>query len=306
MPLSRLVNYVDGNTLTGAQLNAEFDNILNNGASLVTASPFSVTAVQGLAGSMISNIGSFQANGYHLRSTSTPCTLTATSSFSVNTRTVGPVLNGRDQAAVFDSTEVHFYAITTGGMSTKAGGIVSSNPPPTGPTLPAGYTAWAYLASAKYSTGSSSVGGLTFPASDGYQVVGAKVYPVNPYAGLVTGTMGYSLSGATAIGLTSAVPSVATDLTLHVYNYRVQAGSAGSSILAAIAFTLQTGITYRYIYARQSVSTALALSPSFGGEITIPVLTSQGPTCSYTHQFTNGTSAGFEADLVCFTVPNGG
>ena len=71
MTLSRLTNYVDGNVLTGAQLNNEFDNILNNGPALVSADIPAVTTVQGLRGSLVSNIGSFQANGYTLRSTST-------------------------------------------------------------------------------------------------------------------------------------------------------------------------------------------------------------------------------------------
>jgi hypothetical protein len=70
MTLSRLVNYVDGNTLTGQQLNNEFDNILNNGPSLVNLTLPALSAVQGLTGSIILNIGSFAAQGYQLISTS--------------------------------------------------------------------------------------------------------------------------------------------------------------------------------------------------------------------------------------------
>ena len=54
----------------------------------------------------------------------------------------GPAANGRDQAAVFAvSTWLHLYFIWNGTTLATLSSIVA---PPTGPTLPTGYTHWAY------------------------------------------------------------------------------------------------------------------------------------------------------------------
>jgi len=79
----------------------------------------------------------------------------ATSAFVINCQTVGPSSGGKDQAGAFQSTDVHFYAITTGAGSTAPQGICSSQPPAVGPTLPSSYSALAYLGACKYSTLSS-------------------------------------------------------------------------------------------------------------------------------------------------------
>jgi hypothetical protein len=57
----------------------------------------------------------------------------------------GPVAGGRDQAAAFAASSwVHFYFIWDG---TTLASVSSASPPPTGPTLPSGYTHWAYATS---------------------------------------------------------------------------------------------------------------------------------------------------------------
>jgi hypothetical protein len=59
-----------------------------------------------------------------------------------NISTAGPAANGRDQAGAFsNSSWVHFYWIWNG---TTLATISSATAPPTGPTLPSGYTHWAY------------------------------------------------------------------------------------------------------------------------------------------------------------------
>ncbi|WP_133717728.1 hypothetical protein [Methylocaldum gracile] len=62
-----------------------------------------------------------------------------------NISTAGPAANGRDQAGAFsNSSWVHFYWIWNG---TTLATISSATAPPTGPTLPSGYTHWAYACS---------------------------------------------------------------------------------------------------------------------------------------------------------------
>lgn len=59
----------------------------------------------------------------------------------------GPAANGRDQAGAFGTTaEVHFYFIWNGTVMATISSLVA---PPTGPTLPTGYTHWAYALSVR-------------------------------------------------------------------------------------------------------------------------------------------------------------
>lgn len=74
-------------------------------------------------------------------------TRTNVGTLSCNINTAGPAANGRDQAAAFSaSSTVHFYFIWNPATSTIAT-IASLVAPPVGPTLPTGYTHWAYALS---------------------------------------------------------------------------------------------------------------------------------------------------------------
>lgn len=81
-------------------------------------------------------------------------TIPAVTRFGVSTITndiglAGPAVNGRDVAGAFGATaEVHFYFIWNG---TTMATVSSTVAPPTGPTLPTGYTHWAYAFSVKLS-----------------------------------------------------------------------------------------------------------------------------------------------------------
>src|SRR5215475_2453120 len=79
----------------------------------------------------------------------------ATSAFVINCQNAGPTSGGKDQAGAFQSTDVYWYAITTGAGSTAPQGIASSQPPSVGPTLPSSYSMLVYLGVSKYSTLSS-------------------------------------------------------------------------------------------------------------------------------------------------------
>ena len=151
------------NTASGQVKYDDGSNIVSiaqiGGTSTVVGSA-SGSYVRGLSGSLSTNLGVFSANQYLLQTTNATAAflLQSTDAFTVNTRTVGPAANGRDQVAAFASTDVHWYAISTGSQSTAIAGLVSSNPPSAGPTnLPTSYVAWSYLGASKYSTGTSGV-----------------------------------------------------------------------------------------------------------------------------------------------------
>lgn len=64
----------------------------------------------------------------------------------VNNISLGAQPNGFDQGAINNNVWIHFYWIWNPTTATLAT-ISSHTPPPTGPTLPAGYTHWAYACS---------------------------------------------------------------------------------------------------------------------------------------------------------------
>ena len=62
---------------------------------------------------------------------------------AIDTTTAGPAAGGRDQAAAFTSgAAIHFYFIRKDDGTID--GVASEVAPTTGPTLPTGYTTWAY------------------------------------------------------------------------------------------------------------------------------------------------------------------
>jgi hypothetical protein len=301
MPLARLVNYVNGNVLTGPQLNAEFDNILNNGNSLITVSQSGASLVTGLVGSVSSNIGSFAANGYQLRSTSTIASLTATSSYSINTQTVGPIVNGRDQAAAFAGSEVHFYAITTGIGSTAVGGICSTKPPPLGPTLPTNYSAWAYLASAKY-TAASSVASIPLTAA------GSALYTQAGGFSILTGVGDTASVFTAATNLLSIyVPTISRQGIFSIDEIGGRAASTGSplSLQFNIATASSAPITHDMSVIAETGSTVAAqIFRRDGGQVRLPFSVAT-PALWYAGVINTGTSASMSVTVRGFIVPNG-
>ncbi len=291
MTLARITNFVNGNILTGPQLNNEFDNIYNNGPSLIDLAIPKTTQVMGLTGSLSASIGSFAALSYALRSTSGVCSVSATSSFSVNTQTPGPLVNGRDQAAAFGSTDVHFYAISTGGTSTVAAGIASSNPPPTGPTLPAGYTAWAYLCSAKYSTASSAVVLVSF-------VFGSRIY------GRTKVVDDGAATTFTAQSISSAVPRLASAVDFLISDTFGLSTGVGTPVEIDFEVSAQSGGTPKISQAYIVVSGSGAGPRGTNLTGTLPLIETT-PTLYYRGAITAGTVVGMDLDILAYVVPNG-
>lgn len=117
-----------------------------------------------------------------------------------NISTSGPAANGRDQSGAFDNNSwVHFYWIWNG---TTLATISSAAAPPTGPTLPSGYTHWAY-AGAVFADGSGNLKRV--------YIKGSTVYYAAQQAALSDG----QADSETAVGLTAIVPPNALSWFAH-------------------------------------------------------------------------------------------
>jgi len=183
-----------------------------------------VSRVSGLVATLSSQSGTFAADGFVMRSTASALTwsVTATSSFGASVGTAGPAAGGRDVAAAFSSTEVHWYAITTGPGSTAPACVVSSKAPPLGPVMPATYTGWTYLGGSPYSSASTTV-------SVPHRMRGAKTY-YDALAGVLS--VGHSTAEVT-LSLANAVPANATEMLIY-YDVSTTAAANGVARLRLI------------------------------------------------------------------------
>jgi hypothetical protein len=128
-----------------------------------------------------------------------------------NISTAGPAANGRDQAGAFsNSSWVHFYWIWNG---TTLATISSATAPPTGPTLPSGYTHWAYAGAVYLGSG----GTLTYT-----YIRGAVAY----YRTLQSALSNGGATSETTISLAALVPPNATNIHLFI-NARITASGGG-------------------------------------------------------------------------------
>lgn len=292
MTLARVTTWADGQTLTAAALNGEFDNIINNPNSLVTLNR-GVSRVVGLTGSLSGNTGSFAALGYQMRSTLQEYSVVASSSFSINTRTAGPIANGRDQAGAFASTSIHFYAISTGPNSTAPAGVCSSVPPTTGPTLPTGYSGWTYLCSGAYTVGTSAFtqSSLSMP------VMGPWVHLPGGIGVLTGGTA----TIYTIVDLSTAVPTMATRAKLLMTGAITSTGSDVSSVQSISALGALEDLTVRPTFTTTSTGAVTTLIDTVMGDV--PLITPQ--TIYYKNAVVAGTSPATSIRIFAYSVPNG-
>lgn len=119
--------------------------------------PVTLYGSRGLTG--VNNAGTpntkmdFAADYVHLTNASQLAVVrTSTGTITCDVGAAGPVANGRDQAGAFGAGSwIYFYFIWNGATLAT---IASATAPPTGPTLPGGYTYWCYAGS-NYFNGSS-------------------------------------------------------------------------------------------------------------------------------------------------------
>ena len=293
MSLARVKVWNPGDVLTAADLNAEFNNILNQPISLISPTTGVITfttnqtfpanqlsgglpagsRVLGLNGTLSSQSGTFTANQYLLQTTAGTGSflLNSTASFVVSIGTAGPAAGGRDVAAAFASTYIHWYAISTGLGSTALAGIVSTVPPPTGPTMPANYSAWSYLGGSAYTSASTTVLGA-------HRFKGASaLYEASP----VILTAGAATS-ETFVTVSSVVPNNAPTYIIG-FNGSMVFNSAGDG-----SGTLDLGYIAGSTYARvANILTGLGAAHNYPfavADITFPNVSSSG----FFYAFTTG------------------
>jgi hypothetical protein len=124
-----------------------------NWASLTSVPPVGVSRVQGLKGSGTGGNGltyTLSAVAVALRNSQNQIVVrSSTGNISCNAGNAGPVANGRDQFEAFPSSSmVHLYFIWNGSTLST---ICSLTGPNLGPTLPSGYTHWAYASTVSMS-----------------------------------------------------------------------------------------------------------------------------------------------------------
>ena len=200
-------------------------------------------------------------------------TRTSTGTVTNNISTAGPAANGRDQAGAFSSNSwVHFYFIWNG---TTLASVSSATAPPTGPTLPSGYTHWAYLTSVRLN-GSTQLNSMT--------TRGARQF-WNSFSGLPNLVLNAGTAGTeTAVGLTAAIPPGASSWTAFA---RLSGGASG----ATASINLYTGVTLQNVGASVNVTS--------DASITAPNVSQ-----NVFYLVTGGTGS-LTIVLTSFTIPNG-
>jgi hypothetical protein len=210
---------------------------------------------RGLRGVLSSQSGTFTADQYLMQTSngSQSWVVTATSSFSASVGTAGPAAGGRDIAAAFGSTYVHWYAISTGVGSTAPAAIVSTATPPTGPVLPTGYTGWTYLGGSIYTSASTTV------AQD-HRFVGPRAYYDSAQAEVTNG----NTTAETAVPLGNGAPGNSLE-TIHSVQTLLQPGNGQTLTLRTVS-----GSNYHV-----TSTTASAFNTLAHFQITLPYLSTQ-------------------------------
>jgi hypothetical protein len=198
----------------------------------------------------------------------------------------GPAINGRDQAGAFTASSwIHFYFIWDG---TTLATIASASAPPTGPTLPVGYTSWAYIAPVYFSAGSA----LAAVHVRGNQVsYDASQLPVNG-GGAVT---------RTAVSLAAMIPPNAETFGLSVVGIAVSANGIGQAI-AMLTLEVVSGVTAHTESIQ--VTTGASVAVSFPGSfIELPNISQN---YYYFLTVTQGSGPATYNAVTGYKIPNGG
>lgn len=206
-----------------------------------------------------------------------------------NVGTAGPIANGRDQAGAFSSSSwIHFYLIWNG---TTLATLASASAPPSGPTLPTGYTHWAYVGPDYFTSSSELV--------ETY-LRGARAYYKYRQLGLNGGTQ----TTDTAVNLASVVPPNAGNWRAELY---MTATSSGGGVWThdVILSILGGGGSNAQCQVAQNLSglaNSTIMSQRFPG-IEMPNV---GQQFYYRNVVGAGSSASATIYILGYSIPNGG
>lgn len=204
-----------------------------------------------------------------------------------NVSTAGSIANGRDQAGSFSAGSwIHFYWIWNPTTATLAT-LSSATAPPTGPTLPSGYTYWVYAGAVRFNGSSQLVKTRILGDFAFYETAQATSLAASTPA-----------TSETTISLSTLIPPNALSSALEAY-LGVTA-TAGGGVNHTIAFRVVTGSTLKTI----QVTTAVAsTTDSANGDFELPNVSQQ-----FFYLASNNTNVNSEALTVNvrgYRVPNG-
>jgi hypothetical protein len=332
--LARLVTFVPLTLIKSADVNGEFNNILNNPIALVSPTtgainfnlvahtnliPAAITAssatagqaliattsggtqfgnptgaiaqagsnVRGLIGTLTSQSATFQADQYLVQSTTGTQTfvMNSTAPFTINLGLAGPAANGRDIAAVFASTYVHYYMITTGVNSTTPAGLVSTATPPNGPVaMPTSYSAWTYLGGSVYSSASTSL-------PKDHRARGAWF----SYSSQITEVQNGNTTAETSVSLTGSIPTNALE-SKHNFATLLLPGAGNGQTLAIRAVSGSD-----FIITSTTASSVTGIVDMMG--VILPNISNQY-FYLYSSQLASAND-GLQASISAYKMPNG-
>jgi hypothetical protein len=203
----------------------------------------------------------------------------------------GPIINGRDQAGTFTvSTFARLYWIYNE-TTQELAGIVSAQPPSVGPTLPAGYTHWAYIGTVKIN-GSGNLLKM--------RLVGDTMFYLTTIGAVLTNG---NATVETTIDMSPFVPEEAS-------TYQLYTGTAittnGSGVLEFnVDWRLISGVRFKNV-GFTLVGLTGGFEQNFSGGALQAIMPNVNQEFIYITQTTLGS--GIEHNISCggFTIPNGG
>lgn len=196
-------------------------------------------------------------------------------------------VNGRDQVGAFSTSSwIHYYWIWDG---TTLATVCSASAPTTGPTLPSGYTHWAYAGPIK----NDVLGNLV-----GMYIRGANVYWTDTAFSVLNNGTATSL---TSVSLTDAIPPNA----LSFSGYAIVSGDENGSfefdtILHLSAVSAPTSSPYQF---RIGMRAGAAFTPYASYSFEIPNISQ---TLYYRMQNILTTTSNATVTINSFKIGNGG
>ena len=271
-------------TIDSSQV-ATFSNAPTSGIQ----STYSVRGLTGLNNSTTPNTQyDFSADAVVLINTNgAPIRRVNTGTITNNVSAAGAVANGRDQSGAFSAGSwIHFYFIWNG---TTLATLSSATAPPTGPTLPTGYTHWAYLGAVRFN-GSSQMTKTW--------IRGSRATIPNT---TVVGPVGFNYpSFSSAQSVASVVPPNALTYCLELQVYTNSASPGNSNDVG-------TSISVDGTNTICSAGWWFATASSYSGVGNIPY---EIPNVSQQFYYMNRTQTIGDATIYylvnAYTMPNGG
>jgi hypothetical protein len=198
----------------------------------------------------------------------------------------GVTANGRDQAGAFTADSfVYLYWIWNGSALATISSLVA---PPTGPTLPTGYTHWAFATVVRWNGSSNIVPTWTKGSSVWYDLADGGV------ARIISGGAATSM---TAAGAGNFIPTLAKDVRFTAILSLTHASIA--------SFTMQVRPTGAGNAGQSVIAVTVPVaggSATVAGQFTLP--NSANTQIDYKLSAAP-TSGGAFVDIVGYTIPNG-